>query len=334
METKVLDFVKTFRPYAEQEQTLSGCLSTVLLAKFALETGWGTDTALMSRNNLSGIKNTHVRAVPGVYATFASLESFIAMDAELMKADCPYLNSVPIASQTPISVFTGSDWSTNPQYAQEVQAVWQDDILPAIAELDLQARLEAEPEPVEPQNEAPEPASADPNPPESQEGTEPHSEAPESSGTEPSSQPATHTPSQKLICTLPANPINLRNDAWDVTATFTGPTGKSWTGNAQLDTGAFETVMPGVPNGIAQLLDLPDLGSITIAGISGSAASTNSEVTITLTDPVSKASLQMPASPCVVDPSYDGLLIGAKVFIDRKITVEFDAATSSVSFWV
>lgn len=332
VEAKILNFTRSFRAGAEQVQADSGCLFTINLAQWALETGWGQASSLMERNNLSGIKNTHFNAHPGVYATFGSLEEFYQTDAALMKSDCPGLANpaVALADQTPLTVFTGSDWSTNPGYAQEVDAVWRYDILPAIAELDAEARLNAPTEadePTEPSNETPdtEPASATP---ESSEPSEPTNETPD---TEPTPAPA---PTGTKVLTLPAIPVALRNDAWEVQVTLEGPAGQQWTGAAQLDTGAFETVVPGVPNGLASVLGLPDLGSLTIAGVTGSEVSQNSEVTITFTDPVTRQSLQIPKSPCVIDPTYDGLLIGAKVFIDRKISVLFNPDTQSVSFYV
>lgn len=84
-----------------------------------------------------------------------------------------------------------------------------------------------------------------------------------------------------------------------------------------LDTGAFELTFS---KRVADRLNLPNLGSIEIGGIGGTASAYLSQCTITIRDRVYSN------VPCVVDPELTDLagLFGLRFFVDNQITLELN----------
>lgn len=322
MEAKITTFVATHRALADSASAQSGCQPSIILAQWALESDWGESDIAQQNLNLAGIRASGFQAHLRRYESYPSLELFAQGYAALLKRDCPGLATEP---QTPLTVFSGSDWATNAAYAQEVDAVWTYDILPALALLD--APPVAEPTP--PAQESPE---SNPNEPEQNEAPdlEPSSDL---TPPAPEISPPTQTPPRTLIVSVPADPAALaEQDRWDIPVTLLGPTGIGWSGSATVDTGSFETLLPGVAGGIGTMLGLPNLGAEGIGGVSGGAEVWKSTVDIRLTDPQGQG-LLLQGSPCVVDPTADLLLLGAAGFITRGVTVELDPVAKVVNFY-
>ncbi len=90
-----------------------------------------------------------------------------------------------------------------------------------------------------------------------------------------------------------------------------------------LDTGAFELT---VSQQTANSLGLPNLGSLTIAGVTGSAQAYNSEVDVQI------GGQTYTRVSCVVDPSLAGTqLFGLRFFIDRKLQLTLNTVTQSLT---
>ena len=91
-----------------------------------------------------------------------------------------------------------------------------------------------------------------------------------------------------------------------------------------LDTGAFEMLLTGAD---ALNLGLPNLGALTVGGVGGSASAFRSEVSFSL------GTRRFANVPCIVDPSFDVNLFGARFFIDNKLTLVVDTKTSAVAIY-
>lgn len=92
-----------------------------------------------------------------------------------------------------------------------------------------------------------------------------------------------------------------------------------------LDTGAFEMLLT---QAVADKLQLPNLGASDVAGVTGSSAAYNSEVTVDF-----GGDLVFNNVHCTVDPEFTGnSLFGFRFFIDHKIAVTVNPVTGEVIF--
>lgn len=314
------DFLASHQDLAASCAGRLGIGTDVVLAQWALETGWGTSPLAQQDNNLAGIKALFP---PPEYLHFADLTAFGEQYVRTVKADCPVVRSGKLTtSSEPVEVFAGSDYAT-PQYGRQVQAVWQ-----TIQDMRSAPPAETPSTPAEP---TPEPGH-DVAPAEPAEISVPDSEGTgdqDAPSTEPVGNPKT------TIITLPAvaGLGGLAEDQWSVEVELSNPDGsKTWTGTAQLDSGSQETLLPGVPNGIADVLGLSHDATETVMGVTGSSQVFDSTVTVAFVDPTTGSKLILSDSKCLIDPSADLLLIGAKAFIDRGITIELDPVAKTVAF--
>ena len=90
-----------------------------------------------------------------------------------------------------------------------------------------------------------------------------------------------------------------------------------------LDTGAFELT---VSQQTANSLGLPNLGTLTISGVTGSAPAYNSEVDVQIGGQTFRH------VSCVVDPSLAGTqLFGLRFFIDRQLQLTLNTVAQSLT---
>lgn len=90
-----------------------------------------------------------------------------------------------------------------------------------------------------------------------------------------------------------------------------------------LDTGAFELTLS---QQTASGLGLPNLGPLTISGVTGSATAYTSEVDVHI------AGQTYPHVSCVVDPSLAGTqLFGLRFFIDRQLQLALNTVAQTLT---
>ena len=90
-----------------------------------------------------------------------------------------------------------------------------------------------------------------------------------------------------------------------------------------LDTGAFELT---VSQQTASDLGLPNLGSLTISGVTGSATAYTSEVDVQI------AGQTFAHVSCVVDPSLAGTqLFGLRFFVDRQLQLALNTVAQTLT---
>ncbi|MDQ0191174.1 retroviral-like aspartic protease family protein [Alicyclobacillus cycloheptanicus] len=104
----------------------------------------------------------------------------------------------------------------------------------------------------------------------------------------------------------------VQNDAFYFTLTVNG----TQVPGMVMDTGAFELTFNGE---VARQLGLPNLGSIQIGGVGGTANAYQSECTLYL------GGKTFHNVPCIVDPDFsDAGLFGLRFFVDNHLAMTLD----------
>ena len=312
-------FVARYTPYAEraayQIESLTGgsqleaSLSDMILAQWALETGWGSSQAAEAANNLAGITGAH-----GQLAQYPSLDAFVTAYAYLMVVDCPALREhAEIVSA--VELFRDSDWNPAADYGARVQAVLADNILPLVAPT-------TENTPAEPAEPAivSAPAVTEPDVVTS---TEPVLVDPK-------------RPRGEVILSVEADPVALADSyAWMIRAggaVYAG--GKTLADRIsapiQIDSGDFEVTIPAT---LAQSAGVTSTETIGISGATGSGQVGEGVCNLVLYDDAGAPAVILRDVACTIDPALDVVLFGARLPITRGVGLVLDPGYGLITLY-
>ena len=314
-------FVARYTPYAEraayQIESLTGgsrpepSLSNMILAQWALETGWGSSQAAEAANNLAGITGAH-----GQLAQYSSLDAFVTAYAYLMVADCPALREhAEIVSA--VELFRDSDWNPAADYGARVQAVLADNILPLVTPAAVPENTPAEPA---------EPAAVT-----VPAVTEPDVVTP----TEPVLVDPKR-PRGEVILSVQADPVALADSyAWMIRAggaVYAG--GKTLADRIsapiQIDSGDFEVTIPAT---LAQSAGVTSTETIGISGATGSGQVGEGTCNLVLYDDAGAPAVILRDVACTIDQALDVILFGARLPITRGIGLVLDPGYGLITLY-
>jgi len=281
------------------------------LAHWALETGWGQDVA---GHNLAGIIDGH-----GGFATYGTPEEFQSAYVHYMNADCPNLR----VGQNPATILAGTRWNLNPGYPAEVQAVWSENIVPLLAELDAPKPV-PEPDPA--------PAAAEPEAP---------IVVPENVPVpEPTTKPFDFTTPGQEIGVYPLAPTGITDlyeyalspgiyvsadpKATDI-ASFHLTT-------CEVDTGTTNKLGLILPATVAQQFGVKATGQEAILGATGGEIMGDATVAVALVDLRHRAVILQDV-PCTIDPQLQHALLGTQPFISRGVGQMFRPVDCSMTLF-
>lgn len=138
--------------------------------------------------------------------------------------------------------------------------------------------------------------------------------------------PSSSTPKPAATMPTPILRVNgiISNDGFYFVVPL-GPSGAEQV-MMHLDTGAFEMLLTAE---VADKLQLPNLGPLDVAGVTGNSSAYRSEVTVYF-----DADHVYEHVHCVVDPSYQGNpLFGFRFFIDHNLAVLVNPTQAFVDFY-
>jgi flagellum-specific peptidoglycan hydrolase FlgJ len=131
------EFVQMMYPYAVEASKKLNVNVEIILAQWALESGWGASQAFLNQHNAAGIEKKS-----GPLASFASWDEFVLAYIQAMTNDCPAIKDGKVTpDSTPFEIFAGTDYNPYANYAQNVNAVWEDNIKKIFASLGLPSSL-------------------------------------------------------------------------------------------------------------------------------------------------------------------------------------------------
>lgn len=114
-----------------------------------------------------------------------------------------------------------------------------------------------------------------------------------------------------------------RQDSFQFVYPLTGPAGSGDVAFV-LDTGAFELLLT---QSDADALGLPNLGPLQVAGVGGSSSAYQSQVSLSI------GGSAFSNVPCVVDPTFNQNLFGARLLIDQGLAILVDPVASTLTFF-
>ena len=120
MDQQQITFYNNYHSLADQASANLKISPYIVLAQWALESGWGSASYVPSTHNLAGIMKTS-----RVVQSFVSFEQFLSAYTASMRNDCPVIKGGKSTPQmTASEVFAGTDYNTaNPNYAVTIQNI-------------------------------------------------------------------------------------------------------------------------------------------------------------------------------------------------------------------